>query len=158
MAHFCQESTSNVLVFAISLLDLQVSLVVNVASKCGYTDRNYRELVRLQQTFEPHGFTILAFPCNQFLEQEPGSNEEILTFADAYQATFPLFSKSDVKGENAHEVYQFLAEETGSEPLWNFNKYLIDGDGRVVQYFSHLDTFNDIKHSVQYLLSKRSEL
>ncbi len=137
----------------------QVSLVVNVASECGYTDSNYRKLVQLQRDLEPRGFTVLAFPCNQFHGQEPAANQEILEFAmESYSINFPLFSKINVKGDNAHEVYQFLAEKTGNIPLWNFNKYLIDRDGLVVQFFAHDREFADISRSLEHLLSRRYEL
>ncbi|CAI8010128.1 Probable glutathione peroxidase 8-B, partial [Geodia barretti] len=103
----------------------QVTLVVNVASQCGYTDLNYRELVELQDEFSREGFTVLAFPCNQFGEQEPGSMAEITEFTRSYGINFPLFSKVDVSGRDASAVYSFLHESTRTLPQWNFGKYLV---------------------------------
>ena len=137
----------------------QVTLVVNVASECGYTDLNYRELVKLQSDFEAQGFTVLAFPCNQFGQQEPGTDSEILRFAqDHYDINFPIFSKIDVHGSSACEVYQCLVGETAMTPSWNFCKYLVDGNGQVMQYFSEKEAFTGIRQSVKYLLSRHSEL
>ncbi len=132
---------------------------MNVASRCGYTDSNYKELVRLQAAFESHGFTVLAFPCNQFLGQEPDGNKEILKFTqEIYDVNFRLFSKVDVKGEAAHEIYRYLTRQTGSVPVWNFNKYLVGRDGSVVQFFTQNDKFDVIRRSVEHLLSKHTEL
>ena len=140
------------------LFALQVSLVVNVASECGFTDTNYKELVMLHELYSYRGFTVLAFPSNQFGEQEPSSNEKILSFAtDRYGVNFPMFSKIDVDGENQCEVYKFLTRSTGSTPTWNFCKYLVDKQGKVVQFFTQHDHFSSIKQSLGYLLSKREE-
>ena len=148
MFHWCQSS-----------LDLttspQVVLVVNVASKCGYTDSNYNQLVGLQRDYQDRGFTVLAFPSNQFGAQEPGTNQQILSFASDYDANFPIFSKVEVVGESACEVYRYLGEALGSVPTWNFCKYLVDSGGEVVQYFSVKDTFESIRNSVEYLLSRK---
>lgn len=138
---------------------LQVSLVVNVASECGYTDMNYKQLVSLQDLYNFRHFTVLAFPCNQFGEQEPNSNEAIWNFAyNNYAVNFPMFGKVDVKGDKTCQVYKFLTETTGSTPSWNFCKYLVNPNGEVVQYFTQLDTFKSIKQSIQYLLEKSIEL
>ncbi|XP_029943098.1 glutathione peroxidase 7 [Salarias fasciatus] len=111
-----------------------VSLVVNVASECGYTDAHYRGLQQLQRDFGPAHFSVLAFPCNQFGAQEPGSDREIDAFArQTYGASFPIFSKIAVAGSGANNLYKYLAEASGSEPDWNFWKYLVDEDGRVVR-------------------------
>ena len=141
-------------------LQFQVSLVVNVASKCGYTDLNYKELVKLQQKYGDRGFTVLAFPSNQFGQQEPGTNQQILSFAsDNYEINFPIFSKVDVMGDSQCDVYRHLTETLGSEPSWNFCKYLVDRNGEVLQFFSVEDNFTSIETSVEYLLStKHSEL
>lgn len=148
---------SNALANAVVKL-LQVSLVVNVASECGFTDTNYKELVMLQDLHSHRGFTVLAFPSNQFGEQEPARNEQILTYVtDHYGVNFPIFSKIDVYGENQCEVYEFLTRITGSTPTWNFCKYLIDQQGKVVQYFTQHDHFSTIKQSLVYLLNKRGE-
>ena len=135
-------------------------LIVNVASKCGLTPQ-YEQLEALQQELENDGFTVLGFPCNQFLGQEPGSEEEIKTFCSTtYGVTFPLFSKVDVNGEHRHPLYQKLVEAApqavapegsgfyermaskGRAPanvgdiLWNFEKFLLGKDGRVLARFS----------------------
>ncbi|NYU08613.1 glutathione peroxidase [Enterobacteriaceae bacterium CCUG 67584] len=138
----------------------KVLLVVNVASKCGLTSQ-YEQLEAMQKAREKEGFSVLGFPCNQFLGQEPGSEEEIKTFCSTtYGVTFPMFSKVDVNGENRHPVYQKLiaAAPTALAPegsgfyermvskgraplspediLWNFEKFLIGRDGKVIQRFS----------------------
>ena len=132
-----------------------MSLVVNVASECGYTDLNYRELVRLQTKYGSSGFTVLAFPCNQFGQQEPGRDQDIIRFVrEEYGVTFPLFSKVDVHGERTCTVYRYLTSAFGRTPSWNFCKYLVARDGQVVEYFSERDTFQSISQSLENLLSK----
>ena len=138
---------------------MQVSLVVNVASECGYTEHNYNELVKLQSDYEARDFTVLAFPCNQFGEQEPGTLDDIVKFAKGtYGANFPIFPKIDVHGKEISEVYEYLFKSTGSEPSWNFCKYLVDRSGEVVQFFSEKDSFSSVRQSVEYLLNKHTEL
>lgn len=133
--------------------------MVNVASQCGYTDLNYRELVKLQEEFSGEGFTVLAFPCNQFGEQEPGSMAEIAEFTRSYGINFPLFSKVDVSGKAASDVYSFLYSATRTLPRWNFSKYLVDRRGAVRQFFSEKGDFSAIRQAVRYLLDKpRTEL
>lgn len=133
--------------------------MVNVASQCGYTDLNYRELVALQNEFAREGFTVLAFPCNQFGQQEPGSMAEIAEFTQNYGVNFPLFSKVDVMGRQRSEVYSFLFKATRTQPQWNFCKYLVDGDGSVRQFFSEKGDFAAIRHAIKYMLNKgRKEL
>ena len=137
---------------------LQVSLVVNVASECGFTDANYKEMVMLQNEYGQRGFAVLAFPSNQFGEQEPASNEQILNFVtDHYGVNFPMFSKIDVHGENQCDIYQFLTRTTGSTPTWNFCKYLVDQQGKVRQFFKENDQFSSIRRSLDYLLNKKEE-
>lgn len=129
---------------------------MNVASECGYTDSNYKALVQLQQDYQGKGFTVLAFPSNQFSQQEPGTNQKIIDFArDSYGANFPIFSKTNVTGNLMCDVYQYLTRNTGSFPSWNFCKYLVDRRGEVVQFFSQKDEFSAIKASVEYLLRKK---
>lgn len=138
----------------------KVLLLVNVASKCGLTVQ-YEQLENLQKELEHEGFSVLGFPCNQFLGQEPGSEEEIKTFCSTtYGVTFPLFSKLEVNGENRHPLYKKLvaAAPTAIAPegsgflermsskgrapaqsgdiLWNFEKFLVGRDGQVIQRFS----------------------
>lgn len=117
------------------------ALLVNVASKCGLTPQ-YGGLERLQETYAGRGFTVVGFPCNQFFGQEPGTGEEIAEFCSAtYGVTFPLSEKIDVNGEDRHPIYQNLvtvADEKGAagDVSWNFEKFLIAGDGTVVARFS----------------------
>ena len=118
----------------------QTLLLVNVASKCGLTPQ-YEGLERLQKKYADKGFTVLGFPCNQFMGQEPGSAEEIQEFCSAtYGVTFPLFEKIEVNGESRHPVYAELtpfpdaAGEAG-DIQWNFEKFLVDPDGAVVGRF-----------------------
>ena len=116
------------------------ALVVNVASRCGLTPQ-YSQLEVLQEEYGPRGFTVLGFPCNQFMGQEPGTAEEIEAFCSTtYGVTFPLAEKIEVNGPEAHPVYQRLTEtpdasgEAG-DVQWNFEKFLVDADGSVVARF-----------------------
>ncbi|MEU5400958.1 glutathione peroxidase [Streptomyces sp. NPDC005963] len=112
-------------------------LVVNVASKCGLTPQ-YTGLERLQKTYGDQGFTVVGVPCNQFAGQEPGSAEEIQTFCSTtYGVSFPLLEKLDVNGEGRHPLYAELtktadADGAAGDVQWNFEKFLLDGDGEVV--------------------------
>lgn len=121
----------------------QLCLVVNVASACGLTPQ-YEGLVSLHE--ENDDLTVLAFPCNQFAGQEPGSDDEICEFAQSkYGATFPMFSKIEVNGEGAAPLYQWLKEQQpgegeSSDIAWNFEKFLIDGGGQVVARFNPMVT------------------
>jgi glutathione peroxidase len=126
------------------LLDNQrgkVALLVNVASKCGLTPQ-YEQLQALQDRFGPERFTVIGFPCNQFLEQEPGTPEEIASFCSLnYGVTFPLSEKIEVNGPDRHPLYAELCELADGEGhsgdiRWNFEKFLVDGDGSVVARFS----------------------
>ncbi|OIJ87737.1 glutathione peroxidase [Streptomyces sp. MUSC 14] len=119
----------------------QAVLIVNVASKCGLTPQ-YTGLEKLQERYGAQGFTVLGVPCNQFLGQEPGSAEEIAEFCSAtYGVTFPLTEKVEVNGEGRHPLYERLvgfadAEGHSGDIRWNFEKFLIGRDGRVVARFS----------------------
>lgn len=125
---------------ALSAYQGQVLLVVNVASKCGFT-RQYAGLEKLYQTYKDQGFAILGFPANNFLGQEPGTEAEIKTFCSLnYGVSFPMFSKISVKGKTIHPLYAFLTSkkehpEHGGAITWNFNKFLIGKDGRVIGRF-----------------------
>ena len=114
----------------------KVLLIVNVASKCGYTPQ-YAGLEALQEKYKDKGFTVLGFPCNQFGGQEPGTNEEIRQFCSSkYQVTFPLFDKIEVNGLNRHPLYVLLAGAGSPFPgdiKWNFNKFLIGRDGKILK-------------------------
>jgi glutathione peroxidase len=115
-------------------------LVVNVASKCGLTPQ-YEGLERLQKTYEDKGFSVVGFPCNQFGAQEPGSADEIATFCSTtYGVTFPMMEKVDVNGDGRNPVYEELtafpdADGEAGDIQWNFEKFLVSGDGSVLQRF-----------------------
>ncbi|KAG8327349.1 probable phospholipid hydroperoxide glutathione peroxidase isoform X3 [Homalodisca vitripennis] len=118
-----------------------VLVIVNVASQCGLTRDNYKELVELDEKYrESKGLRILAFPCNQFGGQEPGSNEEICTFVSKFNAKFDFFDKVDVNGDNAHPLWKFLKDKKGgtlgSAIKWNFTKFIVDKNGQVVERFA----------------------
>ena len=128
----------------------KVLLIVNVASECGYTDNHYRELNELYNIFKDDPFAILAFPCNQFGNQEPKRNSVIERFVkQQYSSEFQLFSKVQVIGDNAHPLFKWLQSQSGSEPDWNFCKYLIDKEGHVVKFqppgISPMAMFEDIE-------------
>ena len=120
--------------------DNKLALVVNVASKCGLTPQ-YAGLERIQREYEGRGFTVLGFPCNQFMGQEPGTNEEIATFCSTtYGVTFPLFEKIDVNGDDRHPLYGELTEVadsdgTAGDVQWNFEKFLVGPGGEVLGRF-----------------------
>lgn len=108
-------------------------LIVNVASRCGYTP----QYADLQEVYEANKdeMVVLGFPANNFGGQEPGSNEEIKTFCTShFDVTFPMFAKISVKGDNQHELYKFLKEKTGKQPSWNFCKYLVSADGTEISF------------------------
>ena len=118
----------------------QVVLVVNVASQCGYTPQ-YEGLEKLYETYKSQGFVITGFPANNFGEQEPGTDAEIQTFCHSkYSVKFPLFSKISVAGADQAPLYKFLTDKTanpktGGEIQWNFTKFLVDRDGKVIRRF-----------------------
>src|SRR5258706_299959 len=118
----------------------KVVLVVNVASRCGFTPQ-YEGLQKVYLKYKDRGFVILGFPANNFMSQEPGTDEEIKTFCSAkYNVTFPIFSKISVKGDDIHPLYKFLtSKETnhdfGGDIKWNFSKFLFDKNGKVVARF-----------------------
>ena len=113
-------------------------LIVNVASKCGFT-KQYTGLEATYQKYKAQGFAVLGFPCNQFGGQEPGTNEDIKQFCSSkYSVTFPLFDKIEVNGENRHPLYVTLAGKDSPFPgdiKWNFNKFLVGKDGKIVKRF-----------------------
>ncbi|XP_073284441.1 probable glutathione peroxidase 4 [Primulina huaijiensis] len=118
----------------------KVLLVVNVASKCGFTNSNYTQLSDLHSRYKHKGFEILAFPCNQFLRQEPGTSQEAEQFAcTRFKAEYPIFQKVKVNGSDAAPVYKFLKASKstlfGSSIKWNFTKFLVDKDGRVIKRY-----------------------
>lgn len=142
-----------------SLADYQgkTLLVVNVASKCGFTPQ-YQGLEALYRQYRDRGFVILGFPCNQFGHQEPGDEAEIKGFcALKYDVSFPLFAKIKVNGDDAHPLYQFLKKEQGGILgldfiKWNFTKFLIDKTGKVVKRYRPTDTPEAIGRDIAALL------
>ena len=116
----------------------KVLLIVNVASKCGYTPQ-YAGLESLYKKYQEKGLAVLGFPCNQFGGQEPGTNEQIKQFcASKYEVTFPLFDKLEVNGPNRHPLYALLAGSGSPVPgdiKWNFNKFLVGRDGKILKRF-----------------------
>lgn len=122
----------------------KVVLVVNVASKCGYTPQ-YKGLEKLYQDYKDKGFFVLGFPSNDFGRQEPGSSEDIQKFCkDNYSVTFPLFEKLQTKdGEGQSPIYANLQKQSGSLPSWNFCKYLVGKDGKVIKFYASKTTPED---------------
>ncbi|CBA16154.1 glutathione peroxidase [Xanthomonas albilineans] len=121
----------------------KVLLVVNTASKCGYTPQ-YEGLEKLQQRYAAQGFSVLGFPSNDFMGQEPGSEKQIQEFCTlTYGVKFPMFEKVHVVGNEATTLYRQLTQATGVAPGWNFHKYLIARDGRVVAQFPSKVTPDD---------------
>ncbi len=122
----------------------KVVMIVNVASKCGFTPQ-YQGLQKVYAEYQSQGFVILGFPANNFMGQEPGTNEEIKTFCSTkYNVSFPIFSKISVKGSDLNPLYKFLTDKTtdpdfGGEISWNFNKFLIDRNGKIIARFGSPD-------------------
>jgi glutathione peroxidase len=135
----------------------QVLLIVNVASRCGFTPQ-YAGLEALYRKLNPRGFTVLGFPCNQFGAQEPGTEAEIGSFCDVnYGVTFPMFAKIDVNGAGTHPLYQHLKSAKpgvlGTESIkWNFTKFLVDRQGQVVKRYAPNDKPEDIEDDIVVLL------
>ncbi len=134
----------------------QVLLIVNTASKCGFTPQ-YRGLEELHRDFSPRGFAVLGFPCNQFGGQEPGSANEIQAFCSTqYDVTFPLFEKIDVNGANAHPLYEYLKRQQsgllGSSIKWNFTKFLVDRAGQVVARYAPTARPDGLRREIETLL------
>ena len=113
----------------------KVMLIVNVASFCGYT-RQYEGLQTLYDEYKDQGLVILGFPANNFGNQEPGSEEDIQEFCSStYGVNFPMFTKISVKGEDIHPLYTYLTEASGRDVSWNFNKFLVDGEGNFTEHY-----------------------
>lgn len=135
----------------------KVLLIVNVASKCGFTYQ-YEGLEKLYKTYKDKGLVILGFPSNQFSNQEPGNEEEIKNFCSlTYDVTFPMFSKIDVNGENSHPLYVYLKKEQsgilGSESIkWNFTKFLVDKQGNVIERFAPTTAPESLEETIKGLL------
>ena len=132
-------------------------LIVNVASKCGFTPQ-YKDLQNLYEKYQEQGLEVLGFPCNQFGAQEPGTNEEVKSFCDLnYNVSFRMFDKIDVNGSNASPLFKYLKQESpgimGTEAVkWNFTKFLVNSDGQVVKRFAPKDGESEIESELQKIL------
>ncbi|MCJ8295062.1 MAG: glutathione peroxidase [Colwellia sp.] len=135
----------------------KVLLIVNTASNCGFTPQ-YQGLQALHDSFQEKGFEVLAFPCNQFKQQESGSNEEIQQFCDLhFNIKFPLFNKIEVNGNNAHPLFNYLKQQApgilGSKSIkWNFTKFLVNRQGEVVQRYAPTTKPEAITADIEKLL------
>ncbi|ASA19546.1 glutathione peroxidase [Paenibacillus donghaensis] len=135
----------------------KVLLVVNTASKCGFTPQ-FKGLQEVYEKFKDRGFEVLGFPSNQFAGQEPGESEEIAEFCEInYGVTFPMYEKIDVKGDEAHPLFKYLSKEApglmGSKSVkWNFTKFLVDQEGRVLKRFAPKTTPDQIADDIAKLL------
>ena len=135
----------------------KVLLIVNVASKCGFTPQ-YKGLEALHRKYKDKGLVVMGFPCDQFGHQEPGDEAEIKNFCSlTYEVDFPMFAKIDVNGANTHPLYQYLKSEAtgilGSEGIkWNFTKFLVDKSGMVVKRYGSIDKPESIDADIAKLL------
>jgi glutathione peroxidase len=136
-------------------------LIVNVASKCGFTPQ-YTGLEALYRKYQSRGFAVLGFPCDQFGHQEPGNEAEIQNFCSLnYEVSFPLFAKIEVNGANTHPLYKFLKSAQpgllGTEAIkWNFTKFLVDGTGKVIKRYAPTDTPESLAGDIEALLPTAS--
>ncbi len=135
----------------------KVLLIVNVASFCGFTPQ-YEGLEELYKKYKNKNFVVLGFPCNQFMNQEPEDEKQIKQFCSlTYDVTFPMFSKIEVNGENTHALYKFLKEQVsgvlGTEGIkWNFTKFLVNKEGKVIERFSPSTTPKSLEKQIENLL------
>jgi glutathione peroxidase len=135
----------------------KVLLIVNTASKCGLTPQ-YEGLEALYREYRDRGFEVLAFPCNQFMGQEPGTAEEIASFCSlTYDVSFPIFAKIDVNGSGADPLWKWLKKEQGGlmgfdSIKWNFTKFLIDREGKVVSRYAPTDKPEELRGAIEALL------
>jgi glutathione peroxidase len=144
----------------VSLADFKgkVLLIVNTASKCGFTPQ-FKGLESLYKEYKDKGVEVLGFPCNQFGHQDPGSNDEINQFCELnYGVSFPMFQKIDVNGDDAHPLFKYLKEQApgllGTQAIkWNFTKFLVDQNGKVVDRYAPTDTPEKIAKDIAKLLA-----
>ncbi len=141
---------------ALKKFEGQVLLIVNTASKCGFTPQ-YAGLEALHRELSPRGFAVLGFPCNQFGSQEPGDAKQIAEFCERkYDVSFPMFAKIDVNGSAAHPLYNYLKREKGGllgpSIKWNFTKFLVDRSGSVVARHAPTATPQGLKREIEALL------
>jgi len=161
MKHFYDFNAKTITGKEVSMSDYKdkVVLVVNVASKCGYTPQ-YEGLEKLYKSYHKQGFEVLGFPCNQFRGQEPGTEKEIQNFCKVnFGVTFPLFEKIDVNGEHTHPLYAYLKAEApgflGTEGIkWNFTKFLIDREGKVIARYGSSTKPKEIAKDIEKLLKQ----
>ena len=135
----------------------KVLLVVNTASKCGFTPQ-YAELQSLYDAYHKKGLEVLSFPCDQFAHQEPGTDAEIQSFCQMnYGVTFPVFSKIDVNGKNAHPLYKYLRNQKksvlGNSIKWNFTKFLVDQQGNLIERYAPSFKPSEITPEIEKLLA-----
>ncbi|MCF7927091.1 MAG: glutathione peroxidase [Candidatus Izimaplasma sp.] len=135
----------------------KVLLIVNTASKCGYTPQ-FDSLQGLYESYNDEGFEILGFPCNQFLHQDPENNEKILEFCQVnYGVSFPMFKKLKVKGKDIHPLFDYLVNNspdyTGKKVKWNFEKFLIDSAGNIIKRYRSKVVPEDIEKDIKKLLT-----
>jgi len=136
-----------------------VLLIVNVASKCGFTSQ-YEGLEKLYEDYNEKGFMVLGFPSNQFMSQEPGTNKEIRFFCQkTYDVKFDMFAKIDVNGDDADPLYKFLKKEQGGfmwmdSIKWNFTKFLVNREGKVLKRYSSATKPKEIREDIEKLLNK----
>ncbi|XP_076060241.1 uncharacterized protein LOC143036580 [Oratosquilla oratoria] len=137
----------------------KVTLVVNVASLCGYTDVMYSALTKLHDILSYEGFfSVLAFPCNQFAEQEPSDISEILELVQKeYKSEFPIFDKIEVIGDNASPAFRNLIEQSSVAPEWNFYKYLVDEDGKVIDVWGTKTTIEELFEIIQAAVNRAKD-
>ncbi|XP_059775279.1 probable glutathione peroxidase 8 isoform X2 [Balaenoptera ricei] len=142
----------------------KVALVVNVASDCQFTDRNYLALQELHKEFGPFHFSVLAFPCNQFGESEPRPSKEVVSFArNNFGVTFPIFHKIKILGPEAEPAFRFLVDSSKKEPRWNFWKYLVNPEGQVVKSWRPEEPIEIIRPEIaalirQMIIKKKEDL
>jgi len=139
----------------------KVVLVVNTASKCGFTPQ-YSGLQELHDTYADRGFTVLGFPCDQFGHQEPGDEAEIATFCErSFGVSFPLFAKVDVNGPDAHPLFAWLRSERsgllGGRIKWNFTKFLLDHEGRVLRRYAPTTSPENIADDIEAALARAGQ-
>ncbi|XP_033216888.1 probable glutathione peroxidase 2 [Belonocnema kinseyi] len=142
----------------------KVLIVVNVASNCDLTESNYKQLQALYQKYKEQGLRILAFPCNQFKGQEPGSSQEIKDFVKKYNVSFDMFEKIEVNGENTHPLWKWMkaqpnpAKSFSQDISWNFTKFVINRQGEVVARFTPHTEPKEMAETLEIYLQKEAEL
>jgi glutathione peroxidase len=138
----------------------KVVLAVNVSSKCGLTPKNYPELQQLYEKYQTEGLEVLAFPCNQFAGQEPGTHKEIMDFVKQYNVTFPFLKKDDVNGATARPVFGYLKTKLpgtfGDFVKWNFTKFLVDRNGQPYKRFAPKERPLSMEEDIKTLLAQKA--